>query len=189
MKRVTLVLLTGVLALAVAQLAKADGSYSGSKAVPGITWLTPTGHNPIRFVDPAGDSAGGPDITAVTISNTAAKVIRFEIAIANTAILADNQFVGIFIDADNDASNGPFGGFEYTIQAAGALGQAVLGRWDGSAYAPTSAPSLVKIWVSDGTMTFQIAAADLGNATSFAFWGGNGSSSRRGRLGRRRPGR
>ncbi|MDF2748876.1 MAG: hypothetical protein K0T00_51 [Gaiellaceae bacterium] len=170
MKGVTLILLTGVLALAVAQLARADGSYSGSKAVTGTTSLTPTGHNPIKFADPTGDSAGGPDITAVTISNTAARVIRFEVAIANTAILADNQFVGIFIDVDDDTSNGPFGGFEYTIQAAGALGQAVLGRWDGSAYATTSAPSLVKTWVSGGTMTFQIAAADLGNATSLTFW-------------------
>jgi hypothetical protein len=98
-------------------------------------------------------------------------VIRFEVAIANAPLLlADNQFVGIFVDADNDTSNGPFGGFEYTIQAAGALGASLVGRWDGSNYVPTPAPSLVKTWVSGGTMKFDIAAADLGNTTSFTFW-------------------
>jgi hypothetical protein len=140
-------------------------------AAPGAS-PTSTAHNPVSFTDPTGDSAAGPDITGVTISNTVARVIRFQVAIANTVILPENHFVGIFIDADSDTSNGPFGGYEHTIQTAGAAGQAVFARWDGTTYVPTAAPSLVKIWVSGGTMTFEISAADLGNATEFASWVG-----------------
>jgi hypothetical protein len=130
----------------------------------------PSAHNPISFTDPAGDAGGGPDITGATISNTAAGVIRFQIAIANATILPDNHLVGVFINADRDASTGFFGGFEYAIQAAGALGQAIVGRWDGMNYAPVSAPSLVKVWVSGGSMTFQISSAELGNTTGFTWW-------------------
>jgi hypothetical protein len=138
-------------------------------AAPGAS-PAPTAHNPISFTDPTGDSAGGPDITGVTISNTAARLIRFQVAIANTVLLADNHFVGIFLDTDRDASNGPFGGFEYSLQTTGATGPPLLGRWDGSQYVRAAAPSLVKTWVSGGTLTFEISAADLANATEFAFW-------------------
>lgn len=97
-------------------------------------------------------------------------MIRFQVAIANTPILADNQLIAVFIDADRSPSTGPFGGFEYTIQAAGALGQAFIAHWDGSKYVLVSAPSLVKIWTSGGTMTFQISSSDLGNTSQLSFW-------------------
>jgi hypothetical protein len=140
-------------------------------AAPGAS-PTSTAHNPISFTDPTGDSVAGPDITGVTISNTAARVIRFQVAIANTVILPDNHFVGIFIDADSDTSNGPFGGYEHTIQTEGALGTATLARWDGTTYVPSAAPSLIKTWVAGGTMTFEISAADLGDKTEFTAWAG-----------------
>jgi hypothetical protein len=136
---------------------------------PGVS-AAPAAHNPVSFTDPTGDSGAGPDITGVTISNTVANVIHFQIAIANATILPDNHFVGVFIDADRNPSTGAFGGFEYSIQTAGALGQTLLGLWNGTTYAQAPAPSLVKIWVSGGTMTFQISNAVLGNTTGFNFW-------------------
>ncbi len=45
-----------------------------------------------------------------------------------------------------------------------------LGRWNGSTYATAPAPSLVKAWASGGTMTFQIANADLESTTMFESW-------------------
>jgi hypothetical protein len=130
----------------------------------------PFAHNPISAADPTGDAGGGPDITGVTISNTVANVIRFQIAIANPGILPDTHFVAVFINADMNASTGAFGGFEYTIQTGGALGQALVGQWNGDTYVPVEAPSLVKIWVGGGTMTFQLANSVLGNTTTFTWW-------------------
>ena len=69
-----------------------------------------------------------------------------------------------------NASTGAFGGFEYTIQTGGALGQALVGQWNGDTYVPVEAPSLVKIWVGGGTMTFQLANSVLGNTTTFTWW-------------------
>ena len=97
-------------------------------------------------------------------------MIRFQIAIANPGILPDTHFVAVFINADMNASTGAFGGFEYMIQTGGALGQALVGQWNGDTYAPVEAPSLVKIWVGGGTMTFQLMNSVLGNTTTFTWW-------------------
>ena len=120
----------------------------GASASRPDTSASPASHNPRTFTDPTGDSAGGaPDIASVLVGNTRAGIIRLEISIANAPpLLRDADFVGVFINADRNASTGGLGGFEYTIQTTGGIpGQLVFGRWNGSTYATTSAPSLVKI--------------------------------------------
>jgi hypothetical protein len=97
-------------------------------------------------------------------------VIRFEISIANTLLLSEDDAVLLFIDADRASTTGVFEGFEYTIQTAGSLGELVLARWDGSQFVRVAAPSLVKVWESGGKMTFRIARADLGNTQGFLFF-------------------
>jgi hypothetical protein len=133
--------------------------------VPGAVSF-PASHNPITASDPSGDSGAGPDITTVAVSNTASKKIRFAISIANTTVLADSAFIGLFIDTDQNTANGS----EYSIQTIGALGRIILGRWSGSEWVPVEAPSMVKTWTSGGTMTFEVSAADLGNPTRLTFW-------------------
>ncbi len=156
------------LAIALAALV----AVHGASASRPDTSASPASHNPRTFTDPTGDSAGGaPDIASVLVGNTRAGIIRLEISIANAPpLLRDVDFVGVFINADRNASTGGLGGFEYTIQTTGGIpGQLVFGRWNGSTYAATSAPSLVKIWASP-KLTLQVSSADLGNTTGFTFW-------------------
>lgn len=158
--------------LRVATLAAALAALVGVQAASGsrpAATSSPTTHNPYTFTDPTGDSGGAPDISGVAVGNTAAGEIRFEISIANApTLLRDNDFVGVFIDADRNPSTGFAGGFEYSIQTAGT--ELLLARWGSSGYERVSAPSLIKIWVSGGKMTLRVSSADLGNTTGFAFW-------------------
>jgi hypothetical protein len=153
-----------VFTLAVAILALATVS-----AASGSTHAR-TAHNPQTFPDPSGDSGGGPDITSVLVGNTAAGLIRFEISIANTVLLSDNDVVVVFIDADRSPATGVFEGFEYTIQTAGSLGELVLARWDGSQFIRVASRSLVKVWESGGKMTLRISRSDLENTQGFSFF-------------------
>lgn len=134
--------------------------------------------NPSTYHDPTGDSGTGPDISSVTLRNTAAGTIGFDISIPTwkQQILPADGVVALFIDADRDGATGS-DGFEYTLQTSGGFSEAALGRWDSSAWRKVAAPSLVKILnVSTGTVTFQISRADLGNTGGFHAWVATASS-------------
>jgi hypothetical protein len=92
----------------------------------------PTNHNPIRISDRRGDVRylGAPDIREVTLFNSTKGMIQFDVAIANRRGLdiPDDDVIAIYLDTDRDASNGPYGGFEYTIQAVG-LEDLFVARW------------------------------------------------------------
>jgi hypothetical protein len=132
---------------------------------------SPTKHNPIRFTDPRGDVdfPGAPDIRDVTVFNSTKGMIQFDVAIANVPLdIPDENLIAIYLDTDRDASNGPYGGFEYTIQAVG-LVDLFLARWDGTRYVPTSA-LVLNIWDDRGVMNIAIRSTRLGNTTRFRFW-------------------
>jgi hypothetical protein len=158
----------GVAALAVA-LASLVGVHAAAGTTPNAP-ASPATHNPQTFTDPAGDSGGGPDVSSIVVSNTAAGRIRIEVLLANATTLRNEDFIGVFIDADRNTSTGPANGFEYTMQTAGLVTPAVLGRWDGTAFVPVSGTSLVKIWAAGRGVAFDIASADLSNTTGFRFW-------------------
>jgi hypothetical protein len=134
-------------------------------------------HNPQVFADPTGDSGSGPDIATVTIRNTAAGVIRFDIAVPNAGqLLPDDSVVAVFLDTDRNASTGSDGS-DYTIQTTGSTGTPVLGHWDGTNMVAVDAPSLAQIWVSGGTISFQISRSDLGGIAGFRAWAATGSTT------------
>jgi hypothetical protein len=153
-----------VFAIVSAFVALSAGAASGSTSAPAV-------HNPRAFPDSVGDSGSGADITSVVVGNTAARLIRFEISIANTPVLLrEEDFVGVFIDADRSPSTGFAEGFEYSIQTAGSVREAILYRWDGSAFVEVPAQSLTKVWEGGGKMTLQVSSADLSNTRGFSFF-------------------
>jgi hypothetical protein len=126
-------------------------------------------HNPRSFSDPTGDSGSALDISGVAVGNTAAGDIRFGIDFANAGVLwRPDNLMAVFVDADRSESTGWAGGFEYTIQIAGA--QAFVGAWDGSTFVATPAPSLVWVWSFGRGPWLEISRADLGNTAGFRFW-------------------
>ena len=128
--------------------------------------------NPQTFSDTTGDSGGALDIASVTVGNTAAGRVSFQIAFANApAVPRAGDFVGIFIDADGNAATGIDGGFEYTLQTVGLVGDTALARWDGSAFQRvTPSGPLVKSWTPGRGLTLELGKADLGSPTDLTFW-------------------
>jgi hypothetical protein len=165
-----------VIAVAVAAIVATVTASAGAGAAA-VSSASPDSHNPQVFVDPTGDSGSGPDIATVTIRNTAAGSIRFDIAIANAGpLLPDDSLIALFIDADRDASTG-YQSFEYTIQTTGSTGAPALGHWDGTRMVAVDAPSLAQIWAGGGTMSFEISRTDLGGTGGFLAWAATGSTT------------
>jgi hypothetical protein len=88
----------------------------------------------VTFPDAAGD--GDPDITGVAVASNAAGGITFVTQIANRTELAENEFVFVLIDSDNNAATGEQpNGVDYMLQLDRT--DAALFRWNGTAWADT----------------------------------------------------
>lgn len=143
MKRVVLFLATGLLALAAAQVAKADAS----------------------FTDPAGDAGTAPDITAATAANDAAGNLTFTVR-TNQPTLGADAAVFIVFDLDQNAQTGS-GGVE-SFFVIGSDGWQFL-KWNGTEFASAAAPSANGSY-ANGLATFKVSKADLGGVEQFTFW-------------------
>lgn len=143
MKRVLLLFSTGLLALAAAQLARADASFN----------------------DPAGDSQTAPDITAVTAANDAAGNLTFTVRTNQPALAAD-AVVFIIFDLDQNPQTGS-GGVEAIFAIASDGWE--FAKWNGSQFAASNAPSANGSY-ANGLATLKISKADLGGVEKFTFW-------------------
>ena len=114
--------------------------------------------------DPTGDAKGGsPDITQVVASNDATGLVTFRIT--TVAPITDASLIGIDLDTDSNPATGA-GGFEYGL-IAGTGGFGIL-KWNGTAYAATTAPSLSMIR-SGNVVEFKINRSDIGKIDRFGF--------------------
>lgn len=133
----------------------------------------------VRFVDELREDLEAPDITAVTVSNTAvtwapASVIAFRIEIANRPTLTEDMRVALWIDADDDPATG--------LSVAGAVlpGADYFVNWDHKlrdgasllscrdAKCTTVAARSFRFSYASGAR-FAIRADDLGDTRRFRF--------------------
>jgi len=143
MKKVLLLVSTAALALAAAQVAGADSSYT----------------------DPAGDAGTAPDITAVTATNDAAGSLTFTVRTNQPALSAD-AILDIAFDTDQNPQTGASGvEFVFLISSSGWE----FLRWDGSTFVAAGAPSANGSY-ANGLATFKVSKADLGGVEKFTFW-------------------
>jgi hypothetical protein len=143
MKKVILLVATGLLALGAAQIAKADAS----------------------FTDPAGDSGTAPDVTAVTAANDPASNLTFTVRTNQPALVPDAALFLVF-DIDQNPATGSSGVESFFIISSD--GWQFL-RWNGSQFAPVNAASANASY-TNGVATFKITKADLGAPDKFSFW-------------------
>ena len=144
MKKVMLVLATGLLALGAAQIAKADASYT----------------------DPAGDSGTAPDITAVTAANDPAGTNLTFTVRTNQPTLLPDAAVFIVFDTDQNAQTGSSGVESFFIISSDGW---EFVKWNGTQFAPANATSANGSY-ANGVATFKISKADLGVGAKFTFW-------------------
>jgi hypothetical protein len=131
---------------------------------------------PATFTDPAGDSQGAPDITAVSVSSDAAARITFKVTVAGFSTVAPgmDNLTKVYIDADRDESTGATnqGGVEYALvawKAADGSGW-VVDRWNGSKYVTIPQSAAMGFSRSGDVLSWTVGAADLGGTTGFEFF-------------------
>ena len=120
----------------------------------------------VSFPDPVGD--GEPDITGVSVGSNASGAITFVVQLANRKQFADNEYVFVLIDSDQNASTGePPYGVDHLLQLERA--GASLFRWDGADFVDAQSRTVYG-YVFNG---FRVAVnkADLGVTTGpIRFW-------------------
>jgi hypothetical protein len=157
-------LLAAVTAACVALPAAATGAPTGATTPAFVAAGSQT------FPDSTGEDPQGPDITNVVVSNTDAGVISFRINVANRPQLAQDMWLDLPVDTDNNRSTGDPIGADYFIQLI--RGEVQLFRWDGTGFTRTFGnPSAVTLNFSyQNGYTIRIAAAELGNTRRFSFY-------------------
>jgi hypothetical protein len=120
--------------------------------------------------------SGVPDLTGIVAENWSDGTLGFTVSYqgADSSMLAGNQAIGIYIDADANRATGQFGD-DYFIAAAGRYNADptfTLQRWDGTTWAPIASPSLTGQFNS-GSFSTTIAKSELGIGSTFNFdvWG------------------
>jgi hypothetical protein len=146
MKKVLLLASTAALALATADVARAEATYT----------------------DASGDSETAPDITAVTASHDASGNLTFTVRTSHVA-LGVGSLVDIAFDTDLNPDTG-VSGVEYLFLVGSTGWQFV--RWDGTRFVPAGASS-AKGSYANGVATFKVSTDDLGAVAKFSFWAGS----------------
>ena len=120
----------------------------------------------IQIPDAAGD--GDPDITNVTVGSNASGAITFVTTLGNRTELAENEFVFVLINSDNNPATGEQpNGADFYLQLD--REDAQLFRWDGTAFVNAQSQTVYG-YIFKG---FRIAVnkSDLGITTGeFGFW-------------------
>jgi hypothetical protein len=128
------------------------------------------------FTDPAGDSQGAPDITAVSVSTDTAGVITFKVTVAGFTTVAPGaeNLTKVYIDADRNDSTGAAGqgGIEYTLAAwrgPDGTGWSIY-RWNGSKYVSVTQSAAMSFTRAGNVLAWTVSNADLGGTTGFGFY-------------------
>jgi hypothetical protein len=128
-------------------------------------------HNPIKGVDPVGDSNGAPDIVGVTVANDLAGTILFVVEVANRTGFAASDDILIYIDSDRSALTGYSdrgGGADYVLGIDAASQQPELARWNGTGFEPAVGTTLRLTWANGYVAS--INHAELGATGDFGFF-------------------
>jgi hypothetical protein len=114
--------------------------------------------NKTTFTDSTGEDPNAPDITSITVSNTDAGLITFQVSIPNRPTFTPDMVLVLYINSDaNSATGSPdLLGADYLIILApnSSGGRDVsMGRWNGTDFADTPQLSLVSSYASGATVS------------------------------------
>jgi hypothetical protein len=159
------VTLRGALAVGALSLAAA----ASAPAAP-ATAATPAYSE--TYADPTGDSNTSPDITAVTVSNDAAGMLTFTVAIGNRPALVPGDVITLTIDADHNESSGSPTGLDVMVMLMsmpdGSM-KVVGGRWTGSEDFTPLPSSAFNAAYSNGTATVSVPGTTIGAGPKLEF--------------------
>ncbi len=121
--------------------------------------------NSQTFSDSTGEDPAAADITGLVVSNDDAGILTFQVNISNRPTLTSDMAVSIFIDSDQNATDGAgpnFDGADMVLDYES--GGVDLGKWNGTTFAFSGSPPSLVASYSNGA-TIKVKASDLGLAT------------------------
>jgi hypothetical protein len=119
------------------------------------------------FADPTGDSAAGPDVSGVTVSNDDAGNVTIAVTLANRSSFGATDGVGVGIDADQNPDTGMvFYGVEYEIDLEGSVLKFYRSDAQGL-YDETAPPASAHASFSGGVVTMTFKPSELGVTSGF----------------------
>lgn len=127
------------------------------------------GHNPVKAIDPTGDSNGAPDITGVTVANDFAGTILFVVEVANRTDFVARDEVLIYVDSDRSAATGSpdrGGGIDYRLRIDSTSSD--FERWNGTGF--EAAPRTTFRIARGNGYVAAVDRSELGVTSSFAFF-------------------
>ena len=118
------------------------------------------------YIDSTGEDPASADISTATVTNDpTAKTVSFQVAITNMPSIEDGAAIAIYLDTDLNQSTGS-DGFEYAFAYDNT--DALLAAWDGAEYNDTGATDVTATY-TNGVLSVQFLAADIGSPTGFNF--------------------
>lgn len=149
------------LALAALVAAGVVAAFPPSAATRGATTTT--------WTDPSGDGGSGPDLTALTISDSSSGLLQFAFTVTN---MAPYSGIYVFLDTDRNDATGS-GGSEYALalecDGDGSRWYDVV-HWTGATWVEVPESTSMGMSVSGSSWTLRIGARDLGSPAAFAFY-------------------
>jgi hypothetical protein len=126
--------------------------------------------NSITYQDSTGEDPASLDIQQIVVSNEDSGMLTFELHFANVSAITGNNAVLVFIDSDNNATDGAGADLSGADMLIGvAAGEIEVGKWDGSNFAFTGSPASLTDGFANGVLTIRVNANDLG-LTAFNFF-------------------
>jgi hypothetical protein len=116
------------------------------------------------FSDPAGDNNASPDVTSVTVTDSAASILTITVQVANYQTLPENSWLNLWFDLDSNANTGADGD-EALVQYFGDGGLRVF-RWSGSELVRRTVAELSGSFVA-GVLTVTAPKSMFDNSTTF----------------------
>lgn len=135
-----------------------------SAMVIGVLVFAGIGFAAASFSDPVGDTNEAPDVTSVTVSESAAAIVTVSVAVRNYQSLPANSWINLWFDLDSNPATGA-GGHEALVTY---LSDGVLDffHWNGSELARQSNLGMTAAY-SGGVLTLSAPRTALDNATAF----------------------
>lgn len=116
------------------------------------------------YTDAAGDDNAAPDITSVTLVESAAGVLEVEVEVANYDVLPPSSWVNLWFDVDGDPGTGDSTGDDALVRYDSG-GSVELRRWNGEEFVAAPSPGLAGEYV-ESTLTARIPTSSLGPLSS-----------------------
>jgi len=159
-------LIVGAGTLPAAEPTTAQNSHTWSPASPAVGSAASA-----RFLDPRGDAtAGGMDVTSVTVSNDETGKLTFMIEIPSHQTLPTGKYIGLYFDTDRNGSTGSSGGSEYLFWIDGTLRTSELERWDAIQGSWVGIPGIpLTSRYSSGVQRVELNRSALGGVSVFDF--------------------